>query len=46
MELDGLPVGFVDSEQLPRRFDRWPQAGTTTGFEILRHSAPSLRQVR
>ncbi|MFJ4675915.1 hypothetical protein [Kitasatospora sp. NPDC088783] len=37
VELDGLPVGFVDGEHLPRRLDRWPQAGTTTGFEILRH---------
>ncbi|MEU5383783.1 hypothetical protein [Kitasatospora cineracea] len=37
VELEGLPVGFVDAGHLPRGPDQWPRPGTTTGFEILRH---------
>ncbi|MFI1523737.1 hypothetical protein [Kitasatospora cineracea] len=37
VELEGLPVGFVDAGHLPRGLDQWPRPGTTTGFEILRH---------
>lgn len=37
VELDGLPVGFVDSEHLPRHRDQWPALGSSTSFEVLRH---------
>ncbi|MEV7217974.1 hypothetical protein AB0O31_33375 [Kitasatospora cineracea] len=48
VELEGLPVGFVDAEHLPRGRAQWPRPGTTTGFEILRHDVrrPARLQIR